>query len=117
MKRSGWKLALLAVTGVTLVFLVSRTSNALDTRPTPELLKQGKGLFYQTKDKLGAKFNCILCHQKEKAIKHVEAVKLGDKLPDVINAHLVEKSKGKPLAKDSQEMKALTVYILNEHSI
>lgn len=85
---------------------------------SPELLALGKEIFHSTQAKLGAKFNCILCHQKEKAISKEKVTKLGDRLPEVINLHLLEKSKGKqPLAKDSREMKALVAYLLHEHSV
>ena len=82
---------------------------------TPELIAQGKQLFNH-KEGLKVKFACILCHQKEKAIKKSSIEKLGDKLPVVINKHLTEKSKGNALPADSQEMKALMAYIRYEHS-
>lgn len=92
-------------------------SVAIEEQPSAELLKLGKELF-TTKEHLGVKYACILCHQKEKAIKKSDVEKLGDKLPDVINLHLLEKAKGtQPLTKDSQEMKALEAYIRYEHSI
>ena len=84
-------------------------------KPSPELLAQGRELF-NTKERLGVKFACILCHQKEKTIKKSEVQKAGDNLPDVINKYLVEKAKGKALDKDSEEMKALAAYIAYEHS-
>ena len=98
---------------VVAVVLGSHFASAEDV--SPELITQGRELFNTTK--LGNKFACILCHKKDKAIKRAEVVRLGDKLPDMINKYVVEKSKGKPLAKDSQEMKALVAYIVNEHSI
>ena len=86
-------------------------------RPSPELLKLGKELF-TTKDRLGTKYACILCHQKEKAIKKSSLAKLGDKLPEAINARLLKESKGtKPLARNSEEMKALEAYITHEQSV
>ncbi len=86
-------------------------------KPSEEELKLGRELFNQ-KQPLEVKFACILCHQKEKAIKHDKAVQLGDKLPEVINLHITEKAKGsKRLDKESKEMKALIAYILNEHSV
>ena len=86
-------------------------------KATEEELKLGRDLFNK-KEGLGVKFACILCHQKDKAIKKDKVIQLGDKLPDVINMHILEKSKGtKPLDKNSKEMKALVAYIVHEHSI
>lgn len=82
---------------------------------SPELIARGRELFNK-KEGLSVKYACILCHQKDKVIRRSKLQPLGDKLPDVINKYIVEKSKGKPLAKDSQEMKALEAYILHEHS-
>ena len=96
------------------VILSSHFASAEDA--SPELITQGRELFNSTKG-LGNKFACILCHKKDKAIKHAEVVKLGDKLPDMINKYLVEKSKGKALDKNSEEMKALVAYIVHEHSV
>ena len=87
-----------------------------DEKPSPELMALGKELFL-AKDRLKVKYACILCHQQEKAIKKSEALKWGDKLPEVINKYLVEKAKGKALAEDSEEMRALVAYILYEHSV
>ena len=84
-------------------------------QPSPELIAQGRELFNH-KEGLKVKFACILCHQKEKAIKKSALVKAGDKLPVVINQHITEKSKGNPIPADSQEMKALMAYIRYEHS-
>ena len=117
-KKDLFKLKIFVLTGFMLlaitIALSSHVVSAEDT--SPELIAQGRELFNSTKG-LGNKFACILCHKKDKAIKHAEVVKLGDKLPDMINKYLVEKSKGKVLAKDSQEMKALAAYIVNEHSV
>ncbi len=85
--------------------------------PAPEQIAFGRELF-NAKEKLGVKFACILCHKQEKAIKKTSLDKLGDKLPEVINLHILEKAKGtKPLARDSEEMKALEAYIRHEHSV
>ncbi len=84
-------------------------------KPSAELIAQGRELFNH-KEGLKVKFACILCHQQEKAVKKSSAEKLGDKLPVVINKYITGKSKGKALAADSQEMKALAAYILYEHS-
>ncbi len=83
--------------------------------PSPELLSQGRDLFNK-KDGLGVKFACILCHQKEKAIKLSHVEKAGDGLPTVINKYITTKSKGAPLAADSEKMKALMAYIRFEHA-
>ena len=91
-------------------------AESLDEKPSVELITQGKELFTH-KEKLGVKYACILCHQGEKAIKRSEVMKLGGRLPDVINKYLVEKAKGKALARDSQEMKALAAYIKYSHSV
>ena len=80
-----------------------------------ELIAYGRDLF-NNKGVNGSKFACILCHKGEKVIKKSAIAKLGDKLPDYINKQLIEKAKGKPLAKDSREMKALEAYIVHEHS-
>ncbi len=95
-------------------FLLGSLSLA-EEKPSPELIAYGEELF--TTKKLGAKFECMLCHKGEKAISHSKVVSLGDKLPDVINDHIVKKSKGKAIAKDSQEMKALAAYITHKHSV
>ncbi len=84
--------------------------------PSADLIQEGKKLF-TTKELLGAKYPCILCHKGEKAIKKSKIAGLGDKLPDVINKYLVQKAKGKALPKDSREMKALVAYIVHEHSV
>jgi cytochrome c len=44
-------------------------------------------------------------------------MKLGDKLPEAINGQLVKQAKGKSLPLDSEEIKALAVYIRHKHSI
>ena len=84
--------------------------------PSAELVERGKNLF-TTSGALGGKFACILCHSGAKAIPRTKVAALGDRLPDVINRYILEKSKGKPIAKDSEEMKALAAYILHEHSV
>ncbi len=84
--------------------------------PSAELIQEGKKLF-TTKELLGAKYPCILCHKGQKAIKKSKIAGLGDKLSDVINKYLVQKAKGKPLAKDSRQMQALVAYIVHEHSV
>lgn len=85
--------------------------------PSSELLAYGRELF-NTKEKLGVKFACILCHKQEKAIKKLNVQKLGDKLPEVINVHILQKAKGaKALDPASQEMRALVAYITHEHSV
>lgn len=96
--------------------LHSNAQDSAEEKPSPELLKLGKEIF-NTKERLGVKYACILCHQQEKAIKKSALAKLGDKLPEIINLHILEKAKGKPIAPDSQEMKALEAYIRYEHSV
>lgn len=88
---------------------------AVETAPTPELLTQGRELFNK-KEGLGAKFACILCHQKDKAIQKSKLEKIGDNLPVIINKYLTEKSKGPALAAESEKMKALMAYIRYEHA-
>ncbi len=96
--------------------LVSKNAeSAPDGKPSPELIAKGRELFY-AKEGLGTKYACILCHQKEKAIKRSKVIKAGDRLPDLINKSLVDKAKGKALDKNSEEMKALAAYITYEHS-
>ena len=84
-------------------------------RPSEELIAKGKELF-NSKEGLGVKYACILCHKQEKAIKQATLRKIGDKLPVVINKHITEKAKGKAIPPDSEEMKALEAYIRYEHS-
>ena len=84
-------------------------------KPSAELITQGRELFNR-KEGLNIKFACILCHQQEKVIKKSSLDKLGDKLPLIINKHITEKSKGRAIPADSQEMKALMAYIRYEHS-
>ena len=79
------------------------------------LVARGRELF-NNKQGLGVKYACILCHQKDKAIKKKKALDAGPKLPELINQYIVNKAKGKPLAKDSPDMQALAAYILQEHS-
>jgi mono/diheme cytochrome c family protein len=76
----------------------------------PALAVRGKELF-EKKEALHAKFSCVTCHRGSKAISAADAAGFGDGLPDVINKYLVQKSKGPALAKDSEEMKALTAYL------
>lgn len=118
-KKDFFKTKVFVLTGFILLAIgIALSSNLVsaENNASPELIAEGRELFNTTKS-LGNKFACILCHRKDKAIRRAEVAKLGDRLPDVINKYLVEKSKGKPLAKDSQEMKALTAYIVNEHSV
>ncbi len=82
---------------------------------TPELMDKGRELFNH-KEGLKVKFECILCHKQDKAIKKSDLQKAGDKLPAVINKYITEKAKGPALAADSEEMKALMAYIRYEHS-
>ena len=117
MKTEKLKLVLFATLAFIFVTAEISTVSAIEEKPSPELLKLGNELF-NTKEKLGVKFACILCHKQEKAIKKTSLAKLGDKLPEVINLHILEKAKGaKPLALDSEEMKALEAYIRYEHSV
>src|SRR3989338_1702220 len=74
------------------------------------LVAKGKELF-ENKEGLGTKIACILCHKGDKAIPADKIQQLGDALPDTINTYVVEKAKGAALAKDSEEMKALEVYL------
>jgi len=106
----------LFITLVLWLGLVSKNAeSAPDEKPSPELIAKGRELFY-AKEGLGTKYACILCHQKEKAIKRSKVLQAGDGLPDLINKSLVERAKGKSLDKNSEEMKALMAYILYEHS-
>lgn len=79
-----------------------------------ELIAKGRDLF-NNKEGLQVKYACILCHKQNKAVKASAVQKAGDKFPSVINKYIVKKSKGKPLAEDSEEMKALMAYIRHEH--
>ena len=79
-----------------------------------ELIAKGRDLF-NNKEGLQVKYACILCHKQNKAVKAAAVQKAGDKLPAVINKYIVKKSKGKPLAENSEEMKALMAYIRHEH--
>jgi len=97
------------------LFLLLGSLSLAEEKPPPDLIAYGEELF--TTKKLGVKYECLLCHKGEKAIPRTKVTALGDKLPDVINDHILKKSKGKPIAKDSQEMKALAVYITHKHSI
>src|SRR5689334_20457516 len=90
-------------------------ANAAGEAPSADVIARGRELFNK-KEGLNTKFACILCHQKDKAIKKVDVEKAGDKLPAVINKYLVEKAKGKALAPDSPDMQALAAYIRYEHS-
>lgn len=82
---------------------------------TPELIAKGRELF-NTKQGLKVKFECILCHKQEKAVKKSDLQKAGDKLPAVMNKYITKKAKGPPLGLESEEMKALIAYIRYEHS-
>ncbi len=84
-------------------------------KPSAEIIAKGKELF-NAKEGLKVKFACILCHKGEKAIKASSVEKAGDKLPNVINKYITQKSKGQALAADSAEMQALMAYIRYEHS-
>lgn len=84
--------------------------------PSPELISRGEELF-TTKEPLGIKYACIVCHKGSKAIERSKVEKAGEGLPAVINKYIVEKSKGKPLTKDSEEMRALMAFIKYKHSI
>lgn len=97
--------------------LISKSvESAPEAKPSAELIAKGKELF-NNKEGLGTKYACILCHQKEKALKRSKVLQAGEGLPDLINKSLIEKAKGsKPLDKNSEEMKALVAYILYEHS-
>ena len=79
------------------------------------LVAKGKELF-ESKEGLGTKITCILCHKGGKAISTEKVQQLGDTLPDVINKYVVEKAKGTELAKDSEEMKALVAYLRSGQS-
>lgn len=92
-----------------------QATEALPSDVTPELMNKGRELFNK-KEGLKVKFQCILCHQKDKAVKKNEVEKAGDQLPVVINKYITEKAKGPALAPDSEEMKALIAYIRYEHS-
>lgn len=83
--------------------------------PSADLIAKGRTLFNEKKA-LNAKFECILCHKGDKAIKKSDIEKAGDKLPAVINKYLTEKAKGPALKPDSEEMQALIAYIKYEHS-
>lgn len=74
------------------------------------LVAKGKELF-NSKEGLGVKVACILCHKGDKAVPSEKVQQLGDVLPDTINKYVVEKAKGTALAKDSAEMKALEAYL------
>ncbi len=93
----------------------SMAGQALPADVTPEMIAKGRELFNATAG-LGTKYACILCHKKEKVIKKAKIEKAGDQLPAVINKYITTKSKGKALAVDSAEMKALIAYIRYEHS-
>ena len=88
---------------------------AVEKDASPELIAKGRELF-NNKEGLGAKYACILCHQKEKTLKRSKVLQAGEGLPDLINKSLTEKAKGKSLDRNSEEMKALVAYITYEHS-
>lgn len=92
------------------------TNYAEESKPSPELIAKGEELFTK-KELLGVKYACIMCHKQEKAIQRAKVDLAGDKLPDVINKYILEKAKGKPLSKDSEEIKALVAFIKYKHSI
>ena len=98
-----------------LIFSFAPFTFAGQDAATPELIAKGRELFNK-KEGLGVKYACILCHQQDKAIKKSSLAKIGGSLPAIINKHITEKSKGKPLPADSEEMKALAAYIRYEHS-
>ncbi len=84
--------------------------------PSADLVAKGKDLFTSKKG-LAVKFECILCHkQPGKEIKKAHIAKLGDKFPSTINKYITTKSKGKAIAENSEEMKALMAYIQQEHA-
>ena len=75
----------------------------------------GEQLF-TSKEGLGTKIACILCHKDDKAIKKERVAALGAQLPETINNYIVTKAKGTAIATDSEEMKALVAYITEKHS-
>ena len=79
------------------------------------LVAKGKELF-NAKEGLNVKIACILCHKDSKALDPAKMQALGDGLPDVINKYIVEKAKGEAIANDSEEMKALVVYLQSGQS-
>lgn len=95
--------------------LLLAAEDAAQEKPSPELIREGEALFNQ-KESFQSKFACILCHKGEKAIKRDKVLKRGGSLAEVINKQIVVKSKGKPVAAGSHEMKALIAYIIHEHS-
>ena len=97
------------------IFGFSILCKAADDDPSPELIAKGKELF-TNKAGLDTKIACILCHQGDKAIPRAKVQALGGALPDTINKFIVEKAKGTAIPKDSEQMKALEAYILNEES-
>lgn len=103
--------------GLGLLMMLLSTGVAFsEDKPSQELVDQGRKLFNE-KEGLGVKNACISCHKQAKAIKKTKLAKIApDKFPAVINKYLTTKSKGKALAPDSQEMKALIAYIETEHS-
>ena len=110
-------LAFLALSGWGIFTITGAAQSASEEKPSPELIARGEELFTK-KELLGVKYACIMCHKQEKAIQRSKVELAGEKLPDVINKYLMEKAKGKqPLAKDSDEMKALVAFIKYKHSI
>lgn len=87
-----------------------------EEKSVPEFIARGEELFMK-KEGLGVKYACIMCHKQEKAIQRSKVELAGDGLPDVINKYVLEKAKGKPLARDSEDMKALIAYVKYKHSI
>lgn len=101
--------------GLLMLIFLSAPHSLAQEKPSAELLQKGKELF--NKKLPGAKVACISCHRGAKVIKKSEISKLSaDQLPDVINKYVVKKSKGKPIAKDSDDMKALAAFIVHEHA-
>ena len=113
LKMAGLITVFLSLLGVSA--LLHAANQIVPPDVTPELISKGRELFNH-KEGLKVKFACILCHQQEKAIKKVNVEKLGDKLPVIINKHIIEKSKGQAVPADSPDMKALMAYIRYEHS-
>jgi len=111
LERTAFVLAVFAL----ITFSICPSAVMAQEKPSEEQIALGRELF-NTKEGLNAKFACILCHKKDKAVKKSHVEKAGDQLPNVINKYLTTKSKGPALAVDSEEMKALEAYIRYEHS-
>lgn len=92
------------------------TPSTVQAADNAALIAKGKELFHSKKG-LNVKFECIMCHkQPGKEVKKSHVLKAGDKLPSVINKYITQKSKGKAIAADSEEMKALIAYIQEVHA-